>query len=109
MGSLGMPHGSLAWFVRGHSRIHEAFGMLYPDKVLTGSVDLLFVSPPGAASGDQRATIATHDQWLHVDQNKHHMCGDLRIYQGMLSLFGEETLTWSRISIPVCMAPQLHC
>lgn len=106
--SLGLPHGSFAWFVRSHARIHKAFGMLFPGELLTGSVDLLFISPTGGARCDQRATSATHEQWLHVDQNQHQVCGDLPMYQGMLSLFSTETLSWPRISVPVCMAPRDH-
>lgn len=106
--SLGMPHSSFAWSVRSHPRVHMVFNMLYPGQVLTGSVDLLCLSPPGTAGSDQRATSKTHEQWLHVDQNKHMSCGDLTMFQGMLSLFTEETLSWGRIAVPICMAPKDH-
>jgi len=108
MVSLGMPHASFAWFVRCHPRIQKVFGMLFPRKTLTGSVDLLFISAPGTASDDRRATNVSHNQWLHVDQNERVECGDLPMYQGMLSVYSKDTLPWGRIAAPICMAPKNH-
>jgi len=77
-----LSQGSFAWRVRGHPRVHAAFGALFPKEgPLVTSLDATFFTPDGQSEATVNGFSA------HVDQNQHDVrtqLADCPIYQGVL-------------------------
>jgi len=83
MQGRGLPQGRLAWAVRRHPRVYEAFRQLFPEDgpELVTSLGSTFFTPHG------QAAAACSDFNAHVDQNGHDVrpgLADRDVYQGVL-------------------------
>ena len=89
-----LSHGSFAWRVRSHPKIHSAYSSLYPSAgELVSSVDVTFFTPEGTAA-EQLDHPDANPNSAHVDQNQHDVrpgLADCRTYQGVLYVWPAET------------------